>query len=247
MTGFSRRDLLIGAATLVIAEKLAGAEAVSGSLPFAPEAVPVPEAADPTGWRFFTASEALSVEAIVDCIIPPDPQTPGGKSAGCATFIDRQLAGAYGHREGLYTAGPFQEGSKQQGPQSAEDPAQQYRAALAAIDRHSRSQPSSGPSGRAFTDLSAQQQVAILQGIEDGSIELPGLDGKKFFENLVTDVQQGFFADPVYGGNRDMCAWKMIGFPGARYDYRDWVSRHNEAYPNPPVSIRGRPEWVPKT
>ena len=50
----------------------------------------------------------------------------------------------------------------------------------------------------------------------------------------------GFFADPIYGGNRDMCAWKMIGFPGARYDYRDWVGRHNERYPHPPVSIGGR-------
>ena len=31
----------------------------------------------------------------------------------------------------------------------------------------------------------------------------------------------------------------MIGFPGARYDYRDWVHRHNERYPYPPVSIDG--------
>jgi gluconate 2-dehydrogenase gamma chain len=31
----------------------------------------------------------------------------------------------------------------------------------------------------------------------------------------------------------------MIGFPGARYDYRDWVERHNERYPHPPISIAG--------
>jgi hypothetical protein len=24
-----------------------------------------------------------------------------------------------------------------------------------------------------------------------------------------------------------MVGWKMIGFPGARYDYRDWIHRHN--------------------
>ena len=54
------------------------------------------------------------------------------------------------------------------------------------------------------------------------------------------DTREGFFADPIYGGNRDMVGWKMIGFPGARYDYRDWVSRHNERYPYPPVSIQGR-------
>jgi gluconate 2-dehydrogenase gamma chain len=42
-----------------------------------------------------------------------------------------------------------------------------------------------------------------------------------------------------------MAGWKMIGFPGARYDYRDWVSRHNERYPYPPVSIQSRAGWTP--
>jgi hypothetical protein len=52
-----------------------------------------------------------------------------------------------------------------------------------------------------------------------------------FFETLLQGTRYGFFADPIFGGNRDMAAWKMIGFPGARYDYRDWVERHNERYP----------------
>jgi len=64
-----------------------------------------------------------------------------------------------------------------------------------------------------------------------------------FFQRLLGDTRQGFFADPVYGGNRDMVGWKMIGFPGARYDYRDWVERHNERYPLPPLAITGRPDW----
>jgi gluconate 2-dehydrogenase gamma chain len=41
-----------------------------------------------------------------------------------------------------------------------------------------------------------------------------------------------------------MAGWKMIGFPGTRYDYRDWVERHNEKYPLPPVGITGRTEWT---
>ena len=60
-----------------------------------------------------------------------------------------------------------------------------------------------------------------------------------FFQRLLGDTRQGFFADPVYGGNRDMAAWKMIGFPGARYDDRDWVERHNERHPNTPISTAG--------
>ena len=47
-----------------------------------------------------------------------------------------------------------------------------------------------------------------------------------------------------YGGNRDMAGWRLIGFPGARYDYRDFVTRHGEPYPLPPVSLKGRPEWT---
>ncbi len=55
-----------------------------------------------------------------------------------------------------------------------------------------------------------------------------------------------FGIDPIYGGNRDMVGWKMIGYPGARYDYRDWIGRHNERFPLSPVSITGRPEWIRK-
>jgi gluconate 2-dehydrogenase gamma chain len=40
-----------------------------------------------------------------------------------------------------------------------------------------------------------------------------------------------------------MAAWKMIGFPGAHYNYRDWVTRHGERVPFPPVSFLGRPGW----
>ena len=122
MTGFSRRDVLTGAAALVLGEKFAAAEVITGKLPFNAETVALPHAVSTTGWRFFTAAEVAAIEAIVDRVIPPDPQTPGGKDAGCAVFIDRQLAGAYGHREGLYTQGPFQDGSKQQGPQSQTEP-----------------------------------------------------------------------------------------------------------------------------
>lgn len=210
-------------------------------VPWHPNAGSPPESVRPGPWAFFTSAEAASVEALVDRIIPPDPQTPGGKDAGCAVFIDRQLAGPYGRLEGLYTRPPFVKGSKQQGPQGAQTPAELYRQALAALDRYCRS----GTNGNPFAHLPVERQDGVLRGLEDGSVQLESADGNMFFEALVKDVQQGFFADPVYGGNRDMCAWKMIGFPGTRYDYRDWVGRHNERYPLPPVGIAGRPEWNP--
>jgi gluconate 2-dehydrogenase gamma chain len=40
-----------------------------------------------------------------------------------------------------------------------------------------------------------------------------------------------------------MVGWKLIGFPGARYDQREFVSQHGKPYPLPPVALMGRPEW----
>ena len=127
---------------------------------------------------------------------------------------------------------------KNQGPQEADDPAQRYRQGLAAVDAYARS-----TKGNIFANLSASEQDATLSSFESGEAKPEGVDAKSFFELMLKDVQEGFFADPLYGGNRDMCSWKMIGFPGARYDYRDWVGRHNERYPRPPVSIMGRADW----
>ena len=233
MTNFRRRDLLTGTALILISETVAPGGVVASELPQASRA---------REWLFLTSSEAVMVEALADRIIPPDPQTPGGAAAGCAVFIDRQLAGPYGRQEGLYNRPPFVKGIKQQGPQSAKSPAEFYRSALAALDRYCRSQPGAKP----WVERSPERQDEILQGLESGGISLEGEDGKTFFEALLKDVQEGFFADPIYGGNRDMCSWKMIGFPGARYDYRDWVGRHNERYPHPPVSIAGRADWTPQ-
>jgi gluconate 2-dehydrogenase gamma chain len=217
---------------------------VEGHLPWHAGTDSAPQPVQPGPWRFFTEPEGVAVGAIADRIIPSDPQTPGGKDAGCAVFIDRQLAGPYGHREGLYVGEPFHKGTKEQGPQSAEGPADLYRSALAALDHYCRSERAQS-AGKGFAQLPVEQQDEILHGLESGTVQLEGADGKAFFEQLLKDVQQGFFADPIYGGNHDMCAWKMIGFPGARYDYRDWVGRHNERYPYPPVSIAGRDDWKP--
>jgi len=242
MGDIRRRDLLIGTAIALIGES-ARSDAISGQLPWKPDAGAPPRPVKAGPWQYFTAAEGAAVEALADRIIPADPDTPGGKDAGCAVFIDRQLAGPYGRDEGLYNRPPFIKGAKSQGPQSSITPAQLYRAALAALDRYCR-----GVSGnQSWVALGADRQDDILSGIESGSVQLQGVDGATFFTALVKDAQEGFFADPLYGGNRDMCAWRMIGFPGAHYDYREWVGRHNERYPHPPVSIMGRRGWIPKS
>jgi gluconate 2-dehydrogenase gamma chain len=236
----NRRELLATTAiALLSSPSLSFGAVVKGSLPWTPGQADPPTRVQPGPWQYFTATEAQAVEALVDRLIPPDPETPGGKDTGCAVFIDRQLAGPYGRFEDHYMAGPFHPGTKEQGDQSPLTPAAHYRLALAALDAHCRA----GFGGAVFARLADDQKDTVLKGLEDGSVKLEGVDGTKFFSMLLIDTQQGFFADPIYGGNKDMASWKMIGFPGARYDYRDWVHRHNERYPLPPVGISDHPNW----
>ena len=197
-----------------------------------------PQAADPLhGYVFFTANEAAFVEAVLARLIPKDELGPGALEAGVAVFIDRQLAGPYGQGDHFYLKGPFPKGEPTQGWQSSK-PADVYREAISAIDRYTVD-----GDGAAFALLSPERQDALLKSFESGDAKLKGAEAKSFFTLLLQNTMEGFFADPLYGGNRDMAAWKLIGFPGARYNNRPYVTRHGEPYPLPPVAIGGRPGW----
>jgi len=236
-----RRFLISAALWFAGTTSLTRASVIQGHVPWAPYPSSAPHIERPGPWQFFTADEANAIEAIVDRIIPPDPQTPGGKDAGCAVFIDRQLKGPYGSRAGLYKLGPHTKGTKEQGPQSGQTPAELYRKGLASLDKHC----TASFGGKKFAQLSPDQQDDVLGQIEGGKVKFDGVDAQGFFDALLKDVPEGFFSDPIHGGNRNMVGWSMIGFPGIRYDYRDWVHRHNERYPYPPVGITGRADWTP--
>jgi gluconate 2-dehydrogenase gamma chain len=236
----NRRQLLASSAIALLLSSRAGQAALlKDALPWKPGATDPPTAVTPDGWHYFTPPEAATLEAFVDRLIPPDPQTPGGKDCGCAIFIDRQLAGPYGRNEAYYMMGPFLEGTKQQGPQSPDTIAQQYRKALAALEVACRNKFD----GKSFAALSDQQKDDVIKGLEDGSFKLDGFDAKTFFGQILTDTRNGFLADPIYGGNRDLAAWKMIGFPGTHYDFRDWIDRHNQRVTLPVVGISSHPNW----
>jgi gluconate 2-dehydrogenase gamma chain len=237
----NRRQLLGTSAVVLLAlrSRALRAASVKGGLPWKPGSADPPTTVTPEGWKYFTPQEAAAVEAFVDRLIPPDPETPGGKDCGCAVFIDRQLAGPHGSFSGYYMSGPFQKGTKEQGPQSPITPAQHYRAALAALDKACKDEFG----GKSFADLSNEDKDKTIAGLEQGSFKLDGQDGEEFFKLILKDTQTGFLADPIYGGNRDMASWKMIGFPGAHYDYRGWIDRHNERVTLPPIGINNHPNW----
>lgn len=235
----SRRYFLASASALPILAfaGAAAARSVSGALPWEAFAGEPPRPVNPLGWYFFAPDEVATVEAIVDRLIPPDALSVGGKEAGCAVFIDRQLAGAFGKSSRLYRKGPFAKGLPTQGYQGELTPEGRYRDGLRALNDHARA-----THAKSFAQLPPPDQDAMLKGLESGQIDLKlahGLDTRAFFELVLQNAMEGFFADPLYGGNKNMAGWKLVGFPGARYDYRDHIDKHNMPYPRGPISIYG--------
>jgi gluconate 2-dehydrogenase gamma chain len=251
--GVNRRNLLtagvaVGSAAVSAAVLGGPAESrsITGGMPWDTSLTAAPSPAVPGALApsaFFTSEERTFIDAAVARFIPADELGPGAKEAGVTTFIDRQLAGAFGQAQTWYMQGPWGEGTASQGFQSRLTPAQMYRAAIKAIDAHCRQ----AFGNKAFAALSADDQDKVLAGLEKGETDLQGVNGKSFFEAFLQNTVEGFFSDPIYGGNREMVGWKLIGFPGARYDYRDYVGKHGEKFPLPPVGLKGRPDWNPRT
>ena len=241
LKALTRRGLLGASVSLVavVVASRADAETFSGSLPWLPGRTGAPVQVEPNGWTYFTPEEVAAIEALVDRLIPSDDLSPGGKDVGIAVYIDRQLSGGFGQDKGLYMSPPFVEAPPNMGPQSPLTPAQRYRLSLAALDAYCRS----AYLGKVFADIPGAEQDRLIGQMETGTLQLHGVSSKAFFQLLWQNTKEGFFADPVYGGNRGMAGWRMIGFPGARYDYRDWIHRHNEPYPLPPVGIESHPDW----
>ncbi|MCI0753242.1 gluconate 2-dehydrogenase subunit 3 family protein [Teichococcus vastitatis] len=240
----TRRQLL-SATALVATTSSALGRSVTGRLPWSPNEAYPPELVRPGGWMFLRPEEVATLEAIVSRLIPADDLSPSGQDAGCTVFIDRQLAGPWGTYEWYYMQGPFAEKPlPTQGIQSPLVPQQQYRTGLAALAAYCRE----NFAARTFEQLSAAEQDKLLAAMEKGEVQLPGLSAPKltttaFFNLVLQNTMEGFFADPIYGGNKDMASWKMIGFPGVRYDYRDVLANPGKPYTKPPVAIMGRPDW----
>lgn len=247
----NRRELLaLGAAvgTTAAAEALSRHDGMLGgpsrtftnALPWDDGLTDAPEAAAAGDWRFLNSDEVGFLTAAVDRLIPPDPTGPSAAEAGVVVFIDRQLAGDYGNGAHFYLEGPWQNGTASQGYQSRFTPAQFYRHAIGAIEQA----VGRSANGKAFKDIAPEQQDTLLKQMESGDLKLDGpITSKVFFTMFLQNVLEGYFSDPIYGGNKDGAAWKMIGFPGAHYDYSEWVTAYNQPVPIEPVGLRGRRGW----
>jgi gluconate 2-dehydrogenase gamma chain len=185
---------------------------------------------------FFTSSEWTFLGAACGRLIPADELGPGAVEVGVPEFIDRQLEGPFGHAARWYMQGPFFAGPPELGYQSPLTPRELYRAGISDLEGHCRG----AFDGASFAELPAAHQDALLADLERGTLELQSVSGASFFAFLLQNTKEGYLADPIHGGNRNLESWRLIGFPGARADFADWVDRPGVRYPLGPVSISGR-------
>jgi gluconate 2-dehydrogenase gamma chain len=162
-----------------------------------------------------TEAEAAFLKAAADTIIPADELSPSGSECGVVDFIDCELAGPYGEGARLYRDGPVVKGKPEQGYQLDLTPREFFRHGIAAADTWTRTR-----FGAAFAALDEAQRQAAFAEIDSGAAQFENFEAREFFDALLQITMEGFFADPYYGGNRDMAGWKMIGYPGLPADYQ---------------------------
>jgi gluconate 2-dehydrogenase gamma chain len=207
--------------------------------------------------QFFTEAEARLMDAIAGRIIPGTPDDPGAREADVFLYIDHKLAYPKNHGfvEPTYFRAPFAklyEGdvpppSSPESPkeiwvsaaqidrygfQGGMTPQDTYRRGLLSVDKYAQEKFQ-----KKFVDLSEAQQDQILEDMDNGDAK--GFDkptDRVFFKTLRDDVIEGMFSDPVYGGNKDMVGWSLIGYPGAQRAYTP-DDLHTEGNVRPPQSI----------
>jgi gluconate 2-dehydrogenase gamma chain len=219
-----RREFILGAAPVGLATLIPAGCArgpATQNQPYAP--------------TYFRPSEWEFVLAAVSRLIPADGPGPGAIEASVPEFIDRQMELPYGYGSYFYLKGPFHPDSAATlGYQQRYTPREIYRLGIPEANAAARA-----GHGMEFARLEAARQDEFLESMEKGGVAFPTVPAPVLFAQLLENTKEGYFSDPIHGGNRDMVAWQWIGFPGARADYTDWIDQAGVKYPYGPVSIGG--------
>lgn len=151
-------------------------------------------------------------------IFPADETGPGAIDLDVPYYIDHQLAGAWGNNARDFMLGPFYPGVETQGFQSHLKRKEIFNQGIYEIRSYSEKKYK-----KKFIELSDEEQDEVLTAFEKGKVQMQGVTSADFFTLFRTAVLEGVYADPLYGGNRDMGGWKMKSFPGSQMSYLDKI------------------------
>src|ERR1700740_2859954 len=130
--------------------------------------------------------DAETLDAVFERMFPADKDGPGAIEIGVTDYVDKALSNAYSYLHRL------------------------YRAGLAALDRKMLTW-----SGKTFKEASTAEQDQIIRALERNELlSCPDFPATDFFGALRTHLQEGLFADPVHGGNKEKSGWKFLKHPG---------------------------------
>lgn len=190
--------------------------------------------------EFFNASEWKFIVSACDRLIPSDHEGPGALDTHVPVFIDKQMLTPYGKGDDWYMEGPFDShASKLFGYQMPFPLQVLYQKGIALTNQYTRVKYNHN-----FCELPARIRDIVLTSLQKNEIDFAqygeaDLTAGYFFTRLLENTKEGYLADPQYGGNKNMAAWKMINFPGARASFPQWIKIHNIKYPLGPVSLSG--------
>ncbi len=188
---------------------------------------------------FFTAAEWVFILAACDRLIPAEGKGPGALETNVPIFIDQQLHIGLG--DDIYLQGPFKtDAPATMGFQMSYAPQSVYRIGIKLAQQQCQQ-----THGKPFEQLTAVDKDTFLTSLQKNVVDFAamgelGLKASQFFGQFLSDSKNGYLADPMYGGNKDMKAWVAIGFPGARAAYTEWIDQHDVKYPLGPVSLSGK-------
>lgn len=182
---------------------------------------------------FFTRFDDFQVlEAATERIFPEDENGPGAIGLDVPYFIDKQLAGDFGSNKKDYMNGPAQDVDFVDTYQTLMNRGDVILEGLRKIDAESQDR-----NDKKFYNAEGEQQDEILQDAQNGDIKMDGVRSNIFFGLLRKLTIEGAYADPMYGGNKDMQGWKMREYPGVKAGYID-VIESEEFQKIEPTSLR---------
>ncbi len=190
---------------------------------------------------FFSRKEDFDIlSAATERLFPESKDGPGAIELGIPYFIDKQLAGSWGDNAKEYMSGPFIQTQQVQNPNINQDsqgpntetqsptPTPRYQTRLTRsevflIGLRKLESVAQNQFGTKFVDAEDSQQDEILTMFEVNDVDLPGVSAETFFHLLLKTTIEGAYADPVYGGNKDMMGWRMKEYPGPRMGYLEQI------------------------